>query len=151
MSTSCTIKTCWNQASSLSTVAAGLKKAYDNAKQVNEFRNSHNTWRFSGKSQKHFLLKYNNIYPVNNEKIMSTDLVYIDSSPDFCSPSQYGPGTGGRECSLVNNTCSVLCCGRGYSYVLVKVSTRCKCVAKWCCEVKCEECVRSETRLQCNE
>lgn len=146
--THCLVKSCWSKTVSLSVIAIDLKKAYESAKQVNELRNTLNTWRIPGRQENYMLFK--NLYSVDNEKVRLLDMVYIDSSPNFCSPSDYGPGTSGRECSRTNNTCSVLCCGRGYKYVIKEVLTRCKCVAVWCCEVKCEQCVKQETQLLCN-
>ena len=149
-STSCTIKTCWNRVASLELVATALKESYSKAKQVHPFKNKRNKWRITEKLQSKLSLENNRIYPSNNKRVNSLDMVHVDQSPDFCNPGLYGPGTKGRECNLTNNTCSVLCCGRGYSSVAVTVASRCRCTAQWCCEVKCEQCEHVETRLQCN-
>jgi len=73
------------------------------------------------------------------------DLVYLQNSPSFCKKkTKYGTlGTKDRVCNSEStgpDSCSVLCCNRGYEKIVVVKKKRCKCKFKYCCEVTCQEC-----------
>ncbi|XP_036332207.1 troponin C-like, partial [Rhagoletis pomonella] len=38
--------------------------------------------------------------------------------------------------------CGILCCGRGYNTKNIVVRERCNCKFHWCCQVKCDVCVK---------
>ncbi|MPC11454.1 Protein Wnt-9a [Portunus trituberculatus] len=103
----------------------------------------------------------NNILKVFSERCVSrgggkgwavlgdpSQLVYLDASPNFCYKSKYGPGTRGRSCEK-GQSCSDLCCGRGYDTSVAKVMEPCKCRVVWCCEVKCLNCTRVAELYTC--
>ncbi|RWS05149.1 protein Wnt-1-like protein [Dinothrombium tinctorium] len=77
-----------------------------------------------------------------------TDLVYLHSSPDYCERDEnYGSyGTHGRVCNRTSHAidgCDLLCCGRGYNTKIERVKERCNCKFYWCCQVECDECIKS--------
>lgn len=99
------------------------------------------------------------------------DLVFVESSPDYCEPNDVvgSLGTHGRRCERSTSSasgtardrrqtgggaavaavvgdeqsCEVLCCGRGYNSFKTTVSERCRCKFHWCCEVRCSICEHS--------
>lgn len=83
------------------------------------------------------------------------DLVYIDESPDYCqSDTRIGVlGTQNRRCNSTSSgadSCSLLCCGRGYQEVVEEIEEDCNCKFVWCCQVKCDKCKRRITNDVCN-
>ena len=51
---------------------------------------------------------------------------------------------------LLQDSCDLLCCGRGYSTLLQQVKEDCECKFIWCCNVECKTCVRTIERRFCN-
>lgn len=54
------------------------------------------------------------------KSISADELIHVSKSPNFCryNPKKGILGTKGRECSKTstgNDSCSILCCGRGYN------------------------------------
>ncbi|XP_063843929.1 protein Wnt-9a-like [Scylla paramamosain] len=103
----------------------------------------------------------NNILKVSSERCVShrggkgwgvlgdpSQLVYLDASPNFCYKNKYGPGTRGRSCEK-GQSCSDVCCGRGYDTSVAEVTEPCKCRVVWCCEVKCLNCTRVAELYTC--
>ncbi|KAH7717822.1 MOM-2 protein [Aphelenchoides avenae] len=78
------------------------------------------------------------------------DLLYLHSSPDYCTTdaSKGIRGTAGREC-FSEKRCTKLCCGRGWNILRESRLENCNCEFVWCCEVKCESCVRTVDRMFC--
>lgn len=77
------------------------------------------------------------------------DLIYTDKSPDYCvADRRLGSyGTRGRLCndsaaSQGADSCSSMCCGRGYVTYAKAVDERCHCKYVWCCYVRCKTCRR---------
>lgn len=73
---------------------------------------------------------------------LSFELFYYQKSPNFCEkdPSVDFPGTAGRQCNKTSrglDSCSSMCCGRGYNRIRERRTER-QCVFKWCCEVICQ-------------
>lgn len=61
-------------------------------------------------------------------------------------------GTQGRVCnrsSLSTDSCSLMCCGRGYNTQRVLVREKCNCKFNWCCWVKCDTCEYYKTIHTC--
>ncbi|XP_026289277.1 protein Wnt-1-like [Frankliniella occidentalis] len=82
------------------------------------------------------------------------DLVYLETSPDFCNrhPRLGIQGTHGRQCndtSIGVDGCDLMCCGRGYRTQELHVVERCACTFHWCCEVKCKLCRVKKTVHTC--
>ncbi len=83
-----------------------------------------------------------------------SDLVYLDPSPNFCSPNKVtgSLGTTGRVCKAGSHAidgCDLLCCGRGYTTRNVVVEEKCHCKFTWCCYVRCQTCKRQITVHTC--
>ncbi|XP_064633228.1 protein Wnt-5a-like [Lineus longissimus] len=129
VSGSCSLKTCWQQLPPFREVGDRLKEKYDGASEVSFNRRGTKLDRKNPKFNK----------PTKN------DMMYLDESPDYCSPNfETGSlGTTGRRCirdSVGTESCGLLCCGRGYNTYKQTISERCHCKFHWCCSVKCQTC-----------
>ncbi|VDP45870.1 unnamed protein product [Soboliphyme baturini] len=135
VSGSCTVKICWRRMGEFQKIGEKLYEKFDGATRV----------KFSG--QRHKLKPA----VIGHKKPTKRDLVYLEESPDFCQAnSKYGIfGTKSRECkknSYGTEGCAILCCGRGYTTVILEKVQDCNCKFKWCCEVRCDKCkIRVET------
>ena len=71
------------------------------------------------------------------------DLVFVETSPDYCSDKSGQFSTVGRSCNKTSrgpDSCGVMCCGRGYNTERKIVKNHCNCKFNWCCYVQCETC-----------
>ncbi|KAJ8937143.1 hypothetical protein NQ314_012024 [Rhamnusium bicolor] len=80
-----------------------------------------------------------------HKRDLSYDLLYYQKSPNFCEKDQFldVQGTTGRSCnrtSIGHDSCSNLCCGRGYNLIKQRRIERCNCKFHWCCHVECQTC-----------
>lgn len=154
LSTSCAIRTCWSRTSAADILGARLKQSYDSAVQVADFSDEHITENRIQPTN--INARRTRLYAVSSQRVRPLELVYLDSSPDYCLPTDYGPGIVNRECEIstnstsTNSSCDYLCCGRGYFNNTVVTTERCRCQAVWCCDVLCDECSHSETIYKCN-
>ncbi|KXJ12207.1 Protein Wnt-2 [Exaiptasia diaphana] len=71
----------------------------------------------------------------------------MKKSPTFCEPDRkhHIVGTAGRICNKTASqaeadSCSVLCCGRGYDTHEIVQKSKCFCQFYWCCKVRCKKC-----------
>lgn len=131
VSGSCETKTCWRALPKFRMVGSLLREKFDSATEVQP--------RSNGKRSQ--LVPLNAYFKYHSD----TDLVYLDSSPDFCEQDSRRdtPGTHGRLCNRTSpgvDGCNTLCCGRGFRTRTEKVTERCDCKFYWCCYVKCKEC-----------
>ena len=152
VSGSCTTKTCWQQLAHFRSVGNHLRKRYAKAVKI-DFQNAalHETknkrrGRFSREDRLDF---------------RKTDLVFLDSSPDYCF-NNGSHQTLGRQCSkplktnlvsqLEKTSCVVLCqsCGLMVKTREVQVETSCQCKFYWCCSVDCKTCKDREELLTCS-
>lgn len=76
-----------------------------------------------------------------------SDLVFLDPSPNYCEfDATLGSlGTKFRRClhrnsSTDEQSCDILCCGRGYNTHQTWRQWKCNCKFQWCCEVYCHLC-----------
>ncbi len=132
VSGSCSLKTCWEQLPHFRETGDRLKDRYDGATHVH----------FNRQGTK--LVQSNPRY----NRPTKEDLVYLETSPDYCLPngSTGSHGTAGRRCNRNSegmDGCNLLCCGRGYNTYKVTVTERCHCKFHWCCYVKCKTCRRT--------
>ncbi|XP_068718673.1 protein Wnt-2-like [Montipora capricornis] len=117
----------------------------------------------------YLLEKYRNVAKVtvhqkDNELILSNvklalkpscdDLVFSEKSPDYCEPNSVtgSMGTSGRFCSRAISrpgSCKILCCGRGYNTVQVRLEYKCRCKAQWCCRIQCDWCREVVNKYVC--
>ena len=133
VSGSCEMRTCWRAMPTFRRVGQILKEKFDGATEVKAALRGTRTQ----------LVPLNPQFKPHTEQ----DLVYMESSPDFCEPdAKLGSlGTHGRVCNKTSKAidgCDLLCCGRGYMTRKVKLVERCKCKFHWCCVVKCKQCER---------
>lgn len=140
VSGSCSVKTCWKGLQELSSIAQDLKLKYLSATRV--------VHRPVG-TRKQLVPKDIDIRPIRE-----TELVYLQSSPDFCTKNvKLGSnGTQERQCNKTSNgsdSCTLMCCGRGYNPYTEKVVERCHCKYHWCCYVTCKKCERMVERYVC--
>ena len=128
---SCEIKTCWMQhPRDFESVGKRLFTRYKTAIEMVKTKRGPRVLRVKEK---------------NAQKPSPDDLIYFQSSPNFCDAhARIGtPGTSGRVCNISSSdidSCSILCCGRGYNVQVVKETVNCNCRFFWCCHVKCDKC-----------
>lgn len=139
MSGSCTMQTCWLVMPSFREVGERLKDRYDGAAKV-----------IASNDGVNFIPEGETIKPPTRE-----DLVYTDTSPDFCVASHRtgSLGTQGRECnitSMATDGCDLMCCNRGYVADIEVRTVSCNCKFEWCCEVKCQKCNERRPRFTCS-
>ncbi|XP_036347094.1 protein Wnt-5-like [Rhagoletis pomonella] len=130
VSGSCSLITCWQQLSSIREIGDYLREKYEESTEVK-------------------LNKRGRLQVKDPQFKVPTahDLVYLDESPDWCRNSRQlqWPGTHGRICNKTSSGldgCGILCCGRGYNTKNIVVRERCNCKFHWCCQVKCDVCVK---------
>ncbi|XP_069185515.1 protein Wnt-4 [Procambarus clarkii] len=133
MSGSCEVRTCWKAAPDFRLVGDILHEKYLSARSAASevFGNSANTAR-----------KYR---PVRREISPDSPLLYVEKSPTFCEEDGRldVAGTLGRHCNRTStgaDSCTTLCCGRGYDQRREVVTKKCNCRFKWCCKVTCQDC-----------
>lgn len=137
LSGSCEVKTCWWSQPDFRAIGNYIKDKYDSASEmVVEKHKESRGWVETLRP------KYNYFKPPTDQ-----DLVYYESSPNFCDPNpETGSfGTRDRVCNLTSHGidgCDLLCCGRGHNTRTEKRKEKCHCVFHWCCYVRCQECVR---------
>lgn len=90
--------------------------------------------------------------PQSYAKPAETDLVYVDSSPNFCERDDAtgSAGTYGRLCNRTSDSCELLCCGRGYKTFQYTHTWQCHCKFHWCCHVTCSTCSERTQAYTCN-
>ncbi|XP_067933939.1 protein Wnt-5a-like [Watersipora subatra] len=129
---SCTQKTCWRSIASLTDVATKLKELYEQSA-IEVVKRKRKKLRAVSE-------------PLNrNSGPLSQSLVYTIRSPDYCvaHPSLGIKGVQDRLCNKTGtglDSCTSLCCGRGYNTQLLMVEENCHCEFHWCCHVTCEKC-----------
>ena len=134
----CVMRTCWKSVPKFEAVGVYLKQKYHEAARVFYDRRTRKLHR---REQKRLRLE-------------DTDLVYVKPSPNYCdsNPEMEIPGTSGRVCSNTSSgmdSCTSLCCGRGYITENATEVTRCNCKFVWCCRIECNNCTRMYLRHTC--
>ena len=137
---SCSMKTCWRRLPPIRTVGSKLKEKFNGASLVKETIRG---------ARRILVPKYARFKPPT-----ASDLVYLDSSPDFCSPNKASGslGTSGRICkksSRAIDGCELLCCGRGYTTKKIVIEENCHCKFYWCCKVRCQKCKKEVEISRC--
>ncbi|CAH8555743.1 unnamed protein product [Heterobilharzia americana] len=83
---------------------------------------------------------------VKSRELPKNKLVYLEESPNYCyfDESIGHLGIAGRQCNATSkdavNSCSRLCCDRGYDTLEFESEQKCECKFFWCCEVRCNIC-----------
>ncbi|CAH8586249.1 unnamed protein product [Schistosoma margrebowiei] len=87
-----------------------------------------------------------------SKEIPKNQLVYLEESPNYCYFDETigHLGIAGRQCNATSkdavNSCTRLCCDRGYDTLELEREQKCECKFFWCCEVRCNIC-RDRTTL----
>uniref|UniRef100_A0A915B1D4 Protein Wnt n=1 Tax=Parascaris univalens TaxID=6257 RepID=A0A915B1D4_PARUN len=131
LSGSCDMKTCWESMPSFREVGTIIKDKFDGATEV----------AIIEEDNKPTIVRKN----VQFKRHTKADLVYLDSSPDYCEPDPARGvlGTHGRLCNVSSHGidgCELLCCYRGFETRVRRVMDRCNCKFHYCCRVDCELC-----------
>ncbi|RXM36063.1 Proto-oncogene Wnt-3 [Acipenser ruthenus] len=137
LSGSCEVKTCWWAQPDFRILGDFLKDKYDSASEMVVEKHRESRGWVETLRAKYTFFKH----PTER------DLVYYESSPNFCEPNpETGSfGTRDRVCNVSSHGiegCDLLCCGRGHNTRTEKRKEKCHCIFHWCCYVSCQECVR---------
>lgn len=154
MSGSCNMKTCLRELTQFVSIGDAVHKEYDNAVRVKLDRVS-DQLRVMKRKKKGEYRRNSAKLKNTNKKPGDHTMVFLKDSPKYCNTDSERdfPGTGGRTCSIDSYgsySCDELCCGRGYQERRVVTRNRCKCKFHWCCEIRCKECSKTETKYFCN-
>jgi len=144
-SASCAARTCWQALPSFKKVGILLKRRYEKSALVRAAKVSS---RY-GKRDAYLTLTSGEY-----EKPSQRDLVYMDSSPNYCDRNEKKriPGTIDRECNRTSSGedgCKLMCCGRGYNTHEIVRRWQCNCKFHWCCYVKCKKCKERMEVFRC--
>nr|BDP28881.1 Wnt1 protein [Cladonema pacificum] len=138
VSGNCNLKTCRKTLSQFDKVGFVLKEKYNTASKVESVQIGGN--RRIGRD---------NLAPAKETFLAPTeqDLVYYEDSPNFCKRDlrEGSLGISGRYCNASLQAkgvdgCEILCCGGKWKTQNLTRNERCKCLFKWCCDVKCQQC-----------
>ncbi|TKR79961.1 hypothetical protein L596_014104 [Steinernema carpocapsae] len=129
VSSSCTVKTCWNTLPDIVQIAHKLREIYD----------------VSAEQHLRPFPVFKSDGSIDSSDVPQQNMVYLRKSPNYCVPNlaDGSLGTQMRECNVSSTgsgSCSNLCCGRGYNTQQVHVEEQCQCRYVHCCYVKCNTC-----------
>ncbi|XP_073254078.1 protein Wnt-5a-like isoform X3 [Porites lutea] len=152
VSQSCALRTCWRELVDFSEIGKKLQQKYDSASRVRYDRRTGKFIRI--KKTKEAGLSRRGGKRRSSRIPTYRSLVFIDSSPNYCVRSRRHQtvGTKGRECKINSDggdSCTDLCCGRGYQPAEVVTKEKCQCKFYWCCTVKCKQCLKRTTKYYC--
>ncbi|XP_070496451.1 protein Wnt-10a isoform X2 [Chironomus tepperi] len=169
LSGSCQLKTCWKSSPDIRIIGKLLKQQFRRAVLVDQSNfgkgmivYNRNNKKRNSKSVKYKLNVENEMHNDqartnrrNKRNKMENSLFYFQKSPNFCEKDMSSDilGTHGRRCNLTStgsDSCSSLCCGRGYNLVKEVTNQRCNCRFHWCCYVECQTCKQIEWISVCN-
>nr|BDP28886.1 Wnt6 protein [Cladonema pacificum] len=138
MSGACASKKCVKRLPKFSVIADSVKKLYETAIKVGIDNNAEK------------------LKTAKNQRADPTkkDMIYAEESPTFCDKDVRAgiAGSNGRECDLNPSSpiyCKKLCCNRGYTTQLKRITEPCQCKFKYCCKVECETCSKIKLHHYC--
>ncbi len=140
ISGTCSVQTCYERAHTLKEIGEGLYNKYQSAVPVALVNN---TLQRTGPSA------------LTADPLKTTDLCYVDDSPNFCNADTVKGvlGTAHRLCDVAPNSansCSVLCCDRGHYTKTHSVPVE-ECKFVYCCRIECNVVrVDTITEYRCN-
>lgn len=167
VSGSCEMRTCWRSLPKFRELGEHLQDRFQNALLVDyvdqrlvskealdealEERRPRDTFYSSRPLYDHLVKQRLRNLPTPTEN----DLIFLANSPSFCHHDpQFGSiGTHGRRCdeeSKGYNSCSYLCCDRGFKRETIVQKERCNCKFHWCCKVTCQTCTNTVSVSTCN-
>ena len=153
VSHSCGLRTCWRELVQFSEIGKQLLDKYDSAIKVKYDRRTGRIVKKS-KSAAYGFSRRNGKRRSTLNKPATNNLVYMSPSPDYCvrNNKRQTLGTVGRECKVDSDgpeSCRKLCCNRGFLPTEEVTVEKCRCKFRWCCYVKCDECVKTRTKYMC--
>ncbi|XP_066924133.1 protein Wnt-11-like [Clytia hemisphaerica] len=139
----CTVKFCHRRLVLMQDVANKLLNKYHNAVQTsrNDFHDDNKSNTNKGTSL--------DIYKAETKHEKS--LIYLDNV-DHCKTNKGVYSSTGRRCTAQKSSpdsCDKICCGKGHRIRRIEIHSKCNCKFVYCCDVKCETCVRYDTILEC--
>ena len=160
VSGSCSLKVCWKIMPEFRVIGDELMKQYNSAQRINEPEIKERIQILKGSSK---------------DMSLKNKLLYIERSPDYCKKNARRSilGTSGRICYVyeeekkknvfnpyeketrslselnLQESCSELCCGRGFYSETIEKEEDCDCQFQWCCEVKCQKCKKKIIQYFC--
>lgn len=145
VSASCSTQTCWKGLHSFRVIGDLLRKKYVNTMRISPRMKSSS----GGRVAANLVLSAD-----PTKKPASTQLVFLNDSKDYCLRDEKTgiSGTEGRECNRTSkgeDSCEMMCCGRGYNTHRVVMDRKCRCKFHWCCYVKCKVCSEKEEIQTC--
>lgn len=167
LSGSCQLKTCWKSSPDFRSVGKVLKQQFRRAVLVDQsnligmivYKNGGKKRKSKSDNRRPSIMR-NNLQDNSDIKKtkkyrMENSLFYFQKSPNFCEKDALSDieGTHGRHCnrtSINSDSCSSMCCGRGYNLINKVTSHRCNCRFHWCCFVECQTCEQIEWISICN-
>lgn len=141
LSGSCNLKICWRKMAHFRKTGKALREKFESAAQVKVVRR-----------RRHLKLKPRN---GRYRRASKNSLVYLRKSPDFCTKNKRLGivGTSGRRCNASSwgqDSCRVMCCGRGWKTSILHRTEQCHCRFIYCCHVKCQMCHVTTKVYRCN-
>ncbi|BES88835.1 Hypothetical protein NTJ_01642 [Nesidiocoris tenuis] len=154
VSGSCELKTCWRAAPDMRVIGHVLKERYREAVMVEETNVAGAQARNTFTEKKRRRRRKKKKKRKRKIKDMHQSLVFFEKSPSFCDKdtNMEMPGTTGRVCNRSSrgvDSCSSLCCGRGYNIIRRRRTDRCNCKFVWCCYVTCKNCTSDDWITVC--
>ncbi|XP_046675324.1 protein Wnt-10a isoform X2 [Homalodisca vitripennis] len=152
MSGSCELKTCWKSAPDFRVVGSLLKDRFRTAIMVDQSNMGNGSPLVIHRRRRTRYRKRKR--QKKRRRDLSTELLYYQKSPNFCesNAAEDVDGTVGRQCNRTSrgvDSCSSLCCGRGYNIIKQRRTDRCHCRFHWCCYVVCQNCTVEEWITVC--
>ncbi|CAG0912493.1 unnamed protein product [Notodromas monacha] len=160
VSGSCTTKTCWMTLGQFREVGDFLKQQYNMAVKLDQWNAKYGMWMTNSVDGHKKRGDHDDLSLMDS--LAKRTLVFIEKSFDYCSPNPFEGtnGTRGRECSRrrgqnvtqeERTSCRTLCrdCGLKVRRRIVDVPVSCNCKFVWCCQVKCDTCIRSTEVASC--
>ena len=152
VSSSCTVKTCWQVLPDLKRIGLALKDKYVHATEVRSPNNRHRLSVPTEAAKAQRKAEFETVGLAG--RVTHSDLVYIRKSPDYCSEDRRvgSPGTKGRQCNATaasHGSCDSMCCGRGYLTHVQEQVENCECKYVHCCYVKCKQCTTTIHKHYC--
>uniref|UniRef100_A0A5S6QW13 Protein Wnt n=1 Tax=Trichuris muris TaxID=70415 RepID=A0A5S6QW13_TRIMR len=143
VSGSCATRTCWKALPHFTAVGSDLNKRYQEALKVTV--NPDGEGLIPADHRRFDFLYGPKAAMFQRKRVSRADLVYFEPSPDYCEADMRtgSLGTAGRQCNRTSNgqdSCDIMCCGRGYDTTRVQRYFKCNCKFIWCCRVECLTC-----------
>ena len=150
VSGSCTVRVCWKTMPKMAKVASELRRRFDNAFKVRLNKNKNKLTRAKRTGSGRKGRKRDAV----RRRPPPAGLVYSNQSPEYCeADARLGfLGTVGRTCNKSSDgtdSCSNMCCGRGYNTYNRVNDVKCNCTFIWCCHVKCDWCKKEWIERTC--